>query len=181
MLNTQGKTSDDRTASSWTYTPDVVFKHVGLDFAGPLYLKQGSVRKPIILKLYVCVFISMSVKAVHLELVSHLTTESFIACLRRFVARRGKPSSIWSDHGTNFVGANRVLKELYAFILSTKMEEAISDFCSTQGITWHFIPERAPAHFGGLWEAAVKSVKTYLKKVIGNTKLNFEKMTTILS
>ena len=122
-------------------TPDVVFEHIGLDFAGPLYLKQGSVRKPTILKSYVCVFVSMSVKAVHLELVSDLSTESFIACLRRFVARRGKPSSIWSDHGTNFVGANRVLKELYAFIRSTKTEEAISDFCSTQGITWHFIPE----------------------------------------
>ena len=93
----------------------MVFEHVGLDFAGPLYLKLGSVRKPTIIKSYVCVFVSMSVKAVHLELVSDLSTESFIACLRRFVARRGKPSSIWSDHGTNFVGANCVLKELYAF------------------------------------------------------------------
>ena len=161
-------------------TPDVVFEHVGLDFAGPLYLKRGSVRKPTILKSYVCVFVSMSVKAVHLELVSDLSTESFIACLRRFVARRGKPSSMWSDHGTNFVGANRVLKELYAFIRSTKTEEAISDFCSTQGITWHFIPERAP-HFGGLWEAAVKSFKTHLTRVIGNSKLNFEEMTTVLT
>ena len=101
-------------------TPDVVFKHIGLDFAGPLYLKRGSVRKLTILKSYV--FVSMSVKAVHLELVSDLSTESFIACLRRFVARRGKPFSVWSDHGTNFVGAIRVLKELYAFILSTKTE-----------------------------------------------------------
>ena len=67
-------------------TPDSVFKHVGLDFAGPLYLKQGSVRKPVILKSYVCVFVSMSVKAVHLELVSDLSTESFIGCFRHFVA-----------------------------------------------------------------------------------------------
>ena len=79
-------------------TPDMVFKHVGLDI-------------PAILKSYVCIFISMSVKAVHLELVSDLSTESFIACLTRFVARRRKPSSIWSDHSTNFLGANRVLKE----------------------------------------------------------------------
>ena len=69
-------------------TPDSVFEHIGLDFAGPLYLKRGSTRKPIILKSYVCVFVWMSVKAVHLELVSDLSTESFIACLRRFVARR---------------------------------------------------------------------------------------------
>ena len=135
--NTEDKTSGDGTASE-RITPDVVFEH-GLDFAGPLYLKRGSVRKPTVLKS--CVFVSMSVKTVHLELVSDLSTESFIACLRRFVARKGKPSSLWSDHGTNFVGANRVLKELCAFILSTKTEEAISDFCSPQGITWHFIPE----------------------------------------
>ena len=95
-------------------TPDLVFERIGLDFAGPLHLKRGSTRKPVILKSYVCVFVSMSVKMVHLELVSDLSTASFIACLRRFVARRGKPSSIQSDHGTNFVGVCRVLKELYA-------------------------------------------------------------------
>ena len=161
-------------------TPDVVFEHVGLDFAGPLYLKRGSIRKPTILKSYVCVFVSMSVKAVHLELVSDLSTESFIACLRRFVARRGKPSSIWSDHGTNFVGACKLLKELYAFLHSRKTEDAVCNFCSTQGIRWHFIPERTP-HFGGLWEAAVKSFKTHLTRVIGDSKLDFEEMSTILA
>ena len=117
----------------------------------------------------------MSVKAVHLELVSDLTTESVIACLRR-----GKPASIWSDHGTNFVGANRVLKELYSLLLSEKTEQTICDFCSTQGIDWHFIPERAP-HFGCLWEAAVKSFKTHLTRVVGNSKLDFEEMTTVLT
>ena len=161
-------------------TPDIVFENVGVDYAGPLYLKQGSVRKPTILKSYVCVFVSMSVKAIHLELVSDLTAEAFVACLRRFIARRGKPSSIWSDHGTNFVGANRTLKELQAFLLSKKTEDTICDFCSSQGIDWHFIPERSP-HFGGLWEAAVKSFKTHLTRVIGNSKLNFEEMCTVLA
>lgn len=118
-----------------------------------------------------CVFVSMSVKAVHLELVSDLSTDSF-----RFIARRGKPS-IWNDHGTNFVGANRIIKELHAFLLSKQLEEAICDFCSTEGITWHFIPERAP-HFGGLWEAAVRSFKTHLTRVVGNSKLE---MSTVLS
>ena len=56
---------------------------------------------------------------------SDLSAGCSIACLRRFIARRGKPSSIWSDHGTNFVGANPVLKELYVFLLSKKTEEAI--------------------------------------------------------
>ena len=92
-------------------TPDSIFENVGVDYAGPLYVKYGSVRKPIVLKSYVCVFVSLSVKAVHLELVSDLTTEAFIAALRRFMARRGHPSMIWSDNGTNFRGANRELRE----------------------------------------------------------------------
>ena len=87
-------------------TPDSVFEKVGVDYAGPFYIKYGFVHKPTIVKAYACIFVSLSVKAVHLELVSDLTSEAFIACLRRFVAHRGKPSLIWSDHGTNFVGAD---------------------------------------------------------------------------
>ena len=161
-------------------TPDAVFSQVGLDYAGPVYLKQGSTRKPCIVKAYVCVFVSLSVKAVHLEPVSDLTTESFLACLRRFIARRGKRTLLWSDHGSNFVGANRILKELLEFLSSQKTNEIVSDFCSCQGITWKFIPERAP-HFGGLWEAAVKSLKKHMSRVVGNVKLNFEELTTVLS
>ena len=86
-------------------TPGLVFDHVGVDDAGPVYIKYGFVRKPTVVKAYICVFVSLSVKAVLLELVSNLTTEVFIATLRCFIARRGRPSTIWSDHGTNFVGA----------------------------------------------------------------------------
>ena len=73
-------------------TPDSVFNRVGFDYAGPVYIKYGFVRKPTIIKAYICVFVSLSVKAVHLELVSDLSTDAFIASLRRFVARRGKPA-----------------------------------------------------------------------------------------
>ena len=78
-------------------------------------VKYGTVRKPTVTKTYICVFLSLSVKAIRLELVSDLTTGAFIASLRRFVARRGKPSLIWSDHGSNFVGAARELKELSVY------------------------------------------------------------------
>ena len=84
-------------------TPGQVFEEVGIDFAGPVSTKYGHVRKPVIVKSYICVFVSMSVKAVHLELVSELTTVAFLACLRRFISRRGKPQIIWNDNGTNFV------------------------------------------------------------------------------
>ena len=161
-------------------TPDTVFERVGLDYAGPFSLKYGPMRKPTVIKAYVCVFVSLTVKAVHLELVSDLTTDAFIATLRRFIARRGKPSLIWSDHGTNFVGAVRELKQFIDFFQNQKSQGLISEFCAMQNIKWRFIPEHTP-HFGGLWEAAVKSMKTHLKRVIGETKLTFEEFTTILT
>ena len=141
--------------------PDSIFDRVGIDYAGPVLIKHAHVRKPTIVKAYVCVFVALSVKAVHLELVSDLTSEAFLACLRRFIARRGSPLLIWSDHGSNFVGAARELKELVKF-LKQKTQRVISEFCTTQRIQWKFIPEHAP-HFGGLWEAAVKSMKTHLR------------------
>ena len=158
-------------------TPGSVFDKVGVDYAGPVYTKIGPVRKPTIVKTYVAVFVSLSVKAVHLEAVSDLSTGAFLACLRRFIARRGKPVFIWSDHGTNFVGAAHLLSELHRFL--RKQDTAVTRFCVSQGITWDFIPERAP-HFGGLWEAAVKSMKKHLTRIVGNVKLNFEELTTVL-
>ena len=161
-------------------TPDMVFERVGVDYAGPMYLKLGHVRKPTMVKAYVCVFVSLSVKAVHLELVSDLTSTAFIACLRRFIGRRGKPSHFWSDNGSNFIGASRELSELVQFLRQQQTPGDISDFCSSQGIEWSFIPERAP-HFGGLWESAVRSMKTHLKRIVGNSKLSFEEFCTVLA
>ncbi len=133
-------------------TPGMVFERVGIDYAGPVQLKLGRVRKPTIVKGYICVFVSLAVKAVHLELVSDQTSAAFIACLRRFIARRGKPSSICSDHGSNFVGAARELTEFVEFLKQQRVNAEVSDFCTTQGIEWNFIPEHAP-NFG--WSMGV--------------------------
>ena len=137
-------------------------------------------RKPTVIKAYVCIFVSLSVKAVHLELVSDLSTDTFIASLRRFVARRGKPILIWSDHGSNFVGAARELRELVQFLELQKTQNLISKFCSSLNIQWKMIPEHAP-HFGGIWESAVKSMKTHLRRIVGTVKLTFEGFTTVLT
>ena len=161
-------------------TPGAVFDKVGIDYAGPFYVKYGSIRKPTVVKAYVCLFVSLSVKAVHIESVSDMTTDAFIAALRRFMARRGKPSLIWSDHGTNFVGATREMKTFFDFLEQQKTQGTLSHFCSSQNISWKFIPERAP-NFGGLWEAAVKSMKMHLKRVISDVKLTFEEFTTIIT
>lgn len=108
-------------------------------------------------------FVSLSVKAVHLELVSDLTTDSFIACLRSFSVRRGLPTLLWSDHGTNFIGASKELKELCEFLEFQRTHGEISEFCSSNNIQWKLIPEHAP-NFGGIWEATVKSFKTHFKR-----------------
>ena len=160
-------------------TPGSVFDKVGVDYAGPLLIKYGHVRKPTIVKAYICIFVSLSVKAVHLELVTDLTSDAFIACLRRFIARRGLPTLIWSDNGTNFVGASRQLKEVHDFLTTNTNHEAVCNYLSTQKVEWRFIPQRAP-HFGGMWEAAVKSVKTHLRKILGEVKLTYEEMSTVL-
>ena len=154
-----------------------VFDCVGVDYAGPVSIKYGPVRKPRFIKGYVAVFVCLATKAVHLELVSDLTTSAFIATLRRFIGQRGIPLTIWSDHGTNFVGAE---KEIYRLLRQDKDSvQVIREFCTSNKIVWKFIPERAP-HFGGLWEAAVRSFKSHLKRVLGEAKLNFEEFSTVL-
>ena len=72
-----------------------------------------------------------------------------------FIARRGKPATMWSDNGSNFVGAAREPRELFNLLKDLKTQQAVFDFCTAQNIRWKFTPEHAP-HFGGLWEAAVK-------------------------
>ncbi len=75
---------------------------------------------------------SFSVKDVRLELVSDLTSHAFIAALRRFIARCGKPSTMWSDNGSNFVSATHALKELFEFASDSMVQGTISEFCSSQ-------------------------------------------------
>ncbi len=140
--------------------PSPAFTITGLDYAGPFTLKKGHTRKPVLVKAYIAIFVCFSSKATHIEIVSDLTIEAFLACLRRFMARRGLPQEINSDNGTNFRGAKNDLNDLYQFLKSNTTLSAINSYLLSQRIQWHCIPERAP-HFGGLWEAAVESTSWY--------------------
>ena len=153
--------------SSRIEAPERAFSCVGLDFAGPLTFKSRNDS----FKGYVAVFVCFASKAVHLEAVSSLMSDAMVAALRRFIARRGIPSQIVSDNATNFVGARRDLNEL------EKMAKAGAQ--SHSSIEWLFIPPRSP-NFGGLWEAAVKSMKHHLRRVMGNSILTYEEITTII-
>ncbi|XP_025192036.1 uncharacterized protein LOC112592240 [Melanaphis sacchari] len=87
--------------------------------------------------------------------------------------------TIYSDNGTNFVGANQQLQELQNLFLSEQHKHQVQTFLTEIGVKWKFIPPRAP-HFGGLWEAAVKSVKGHLRKTLGNAMLIYEELYTVL-
>ncbi|XP_046391496.1 uncharacterized protein LOC124159621 [Ischnura elegans] len=116
-------------------------------------------------------------RAVHLEAVSSYSSESFIAAFRRFVGRRGHCSLLLSDRCTNFIGANQELKRM--FQRSSDYNRTIAEALASTGTEWRFNPPAAP-HFGGIWEAAVKSTKHHIRRVIGDTKLTFEELSTLL-
>lgn len=153
------------------------FENVGLDFAGPYLVKEHPRRNARLTKCYIAIFVCMSVKAIHLELVGSLTTESCIAAMDRFISRRGLPRNIYSDQGTNFVGAARHLKEVYELLQAANPE--IQDHLAKQEIIWNFNPPHA-ANFGGLWEAGVKSTKHHLKRILEDHHFTTEEFSTFL-
>ncbi|XP_035233500.1 uncharacterized protein LOC118205321, partial [Stegodyphus dumicola] len=122
---------------------------------------------------------SLPPAALHFEIVNDLTRAAFIAALKRFIARRGKPSDIFSDNGRNFVGAHRELKAILKSLFKDKCKEEIKGYLATEGINLHFNPPSTP-HFGGLWEASVKSLKYHLKRVVGKTILTYKEFFTLI-
>ncbi|XP_067208465.1 uncharacterized protein [Linepithema humile] len=136
------------------------FDNVGVDYCGPVLIKEGKRRNAKTSKAWICIFICMATKAVYIELVSDLSSEGFLNALKRFMGRRGKPSSIFSDNGTNFVGANRELKELYDLFNKEEFQHCIMKETANNVISWHFIQPHAP-HFGGLWEKIFQTIVSY--------------------
>lgn len=157
------------------------FVEVGVDFAGPFTTRAvgpSGNRGKVLFKSYVSVFVCMVTRACHLEVVEDLSTKCFLDAFSRFVSRRGMCSNVYSDHGTNFVGADRELRA--AFELVSGARDEIGKYAVSQGICWHFIPQRAP-NFGGLWEAAVKSFKSHFRKVVGSQILSFVELFTLVT
>jgi len=159
------------------YSPP--FTICDIDYAGPFLLRQLHSRKPPLIKGYACLFTCFVCRAVQLEVLSDLTTEAFLAALQRFTDCRTCPSIIYTDNGTNFIGANRELKDLLNFLNSKAVQDKIHTYTTAHSIQWRFSPSRSP-HFGGLWEAGVKNMKTILKKIIGAQHVTYEQLSTVL-
>ncbi|XP_018365332.1 PREDICTED: uncharacterized protein LOC108762706 [Trachymyrmex cornetzi] len=153
------------------------FLNTGIDYAGPFSIKITRNKTG---KAYLAIFVCLATKAVHFELVSDLTATAFLNALKRFISRRGKCIALYSDNGTTFVGANNQLVDLKKHLLKETTQKQIHEYLAEQFIEWKFIPPYSP-HVGGIWEAAVKSAKTHMRKIVGTHLLYFEELYTILT
>ena len=147
------------------------FDQAAVDYAGPIKTVQGRGKKR--QKRWLCVFTCMATRAIHLEVAFGLDTDSFLNALSRFTSRRGTPSAITSDNGTNFVGAVNEIKELVEKLDKEKIQRATGH----KGIKWNFNPPSAP-HFGGVFESMVKVAKKALYAVLGTSDITDEELIT---
>ena len=146
-------------------SPARPFDYTGVDFAGPFDVKRGHTRKPVLVKAYACLFVCMSTKTVHIDCTEDLSTASFMLCFERFINRRGFPWHVYSDNGSNFIGAARTLGT------PTQLPYDLQDFTAktadlqAHGVSWHFIPARSP-HCGGIWESGIRRMKEELRRTL---------------
>jgi len=157
------------------------FFRSSVDYAGPIQIKvpTTNVRKYDITKGYIAVFICLATKCIHLEVVSDQTTEKYLEAYKRFTARRGVAREMRSDNGLNFVGAKNELARLKAMLNDQVQSELIRKSLANDGTDWSMVPPYTP-HFNGLCEAAVKSAKFHLHRILSSTPFTFKEMSTIL-
>ena len=147
-----------------------VFQHIGIDMYGPIMVKRGRARA----KRYGCLITCLATRAIHVEIAHSLDTDSFIQCLQRFIARRGRPSLIRCDQGRNFIGAERELREELEALNGKK----IQDFMNEEGIEWKFNPPYA-SMAGGIWERMIRSIRRVIAGICSEQVLTDEGLLTI--
>ena len=145
------------------------FSKIGVDFAGPLFIKTSAKR---IEKAYIALFTCSVTRAVHLELVADMSVNTFLRSFRRFTARRGMPTLVYSDNAKTFKASANLMKQL-------KVNSEFLGFLQNERIEWKFNLERTP-WWGGFYERMVGTVKRCLKKIIGKAKLDHDELNTIL-
>ena len=129
------------------------FECTGTDCFGPFQVRVGRSTQ----KRWGAVFTCMASRAIHIEVLATMETDSFLNALRRFLSRRGQVKKIFSDNGTNLVGTEKLLKDELAKLNAT----AITKEMETRGVEWHFNPPHA-SHFGGAWERQIRSIRRVL-------------------
>ena len=140
---------------------DLAFLQVGVDFAGPLYVRNIYTSDTEMHECHIALFTCASTRAIHFELTPDLCASSFLRVLKRFVGRRGLPTQIISDNGKTFC------------------DTGVQKFAATKNISWKFDVPTA-SWWGSFFEICVKLVKRPLRKVLGNAKLTYEQLETVL-
>lgn len=148
------------------------FSFCGMDLYGPMEVTVLRRRE----KRYGVLFTCLTMRAVHIEIVTRLTTDALIMALRRMAARRGWPQQIFSDNGTNLKGADNELKRC----VSELNEDELKDFVVNYGTTWNFLPPVSP-HWGGAWERLIRTVKASLKVVLKEQAPRDEVLSTFMA
>ena len=144
------------------------FTVTGVDFTGALYVRTKSGEE----KAYICLFTCANTRAIHLEVVSDLSEESFLQAFRRFVSRRSLPETMISDNASTYLSAASEIEQL---VKSTTVRDTLRN----RGTSWQFIPKRAP-WYGGFWERLIGLTKMTLKKVLGRTFVSLTSLQTIV-
>ena len=144
------------------------FAVTGVDFTGTLYTKEPLGEH----KAYICLFTCASTRAIHLEIVTDLSTETFLLAFRRFASHRSLPSVMISDNASTYLAAAEELKMLFE---SDHIKEALG----RQGVDWQFIPRRAP-WYGGFWERLIGLTKQAIRKTLGRSFISLQQLQTIV-
>ena len=148
----------------------VPFRVTGVDFTGALFVDDVRGFET---KVYICLFTCATSRAIHLEVVTDLTEETFIQAFRRFASRKSMPRQVISDNASTYLSAAEELKQLFQ---SPSLKKAFSN----HGIEWKFIPKRAP-WYGGFWERLIGMTKTVIKKVLGRARINLIALQTLVT
>ncbi|XP_047992726.1 uncharacterized protein LOC125231329 [Leguminivora glycinivorella] len=125
------------------------FTHTAQDYMGPMFVTIGRRRE----KRWVCLYTCLVTRAIHLESVHSLSTDSALLSLRRFAARRGWPRTMYSDNATCFRAASTELREAYRQWLPV-----LQTYATQNRMEWKFIPPGNPSA-GGAWERMIRTVK----------------------
>ena len=147
------------------------FTYVGVDLFGPFTVRRGRTTA----KRYGALFTCLTIRAVHIEIVHSMDTESFINATRRFIARRGRPEEIRSDNGGNFVKGEKELRKA----VQEWNQNQIHEFLLQQEIKWTFNPPAA-SHHGGVWERCIRTVRKVMKALLKQQVLDDEGLSTLM-
>jgi hypothetical protein len=150
------------------------FSYTGVDYAGPLHVKPDYPAHALCeQKVWICLYTCCITRAVHIDIVSNLSTPSFIRSLKRFISRRGLPHRMISDNGTTFKSA---AKELQRVVNDKEVKKYLSD----SRVVWTFNIEKAP-WWGGIFERMIGLTKKCLRKIIGRAKFSFDELLTAVT